>query len=146
MDKSLMINIHRILVFIRFDIRNPINIKLLESIVECIREKSGNGKLLEILSDEQHIIKQLLLEESELYENRNNIDEFLLIILEDILNMLNSGDYDIAYEMVDLIHILPELIISNNKKDLRVYWKLNIKQYSKKKKNDLAKKSKKYFY
>ena len=37
-----------------------------------------------------------------------------------------------AYDIADMLHVLPEIVIANQKKRLKQYWKIYVKPFHKK--------------
>ena len=41
-------------------------------------------------------------------------------------------EYKMAYDIADMLHVLPEIVIANQKKRLKQYWKIYVKPFHKK--------------
>lgn len=124
MSNNLLFNIQRILVFVRFDIKNPVNIQFIDAIIACLNTNIENEGLVNLIVNiEKKLKEQLVLERDIEIEYQDNSIKFMLQILEIIRGALKEKNYIMAYDMVDMLHIFPEIIITNQKKGIRSYWK-----------------------
>ena len=113
MDKNLLINMHRAMVFMRADIKREDNLHLLSLLCECIEkpnsdffekcQKSELPWLVEISSDN---FLQADGEKSDIAWFK----EFFVSICKRIIFSLEECDYRLAYKLCDGIHFIPELI------------------------------------
>ena len=73
---------------------------------------------------------QLIVEEAELQEMipDKQIKEFFIRALELMKTHILAQEYDIAYDIADMLHVLPEIVIDNNK-GLKQYWKNFVKPF-----------------
>ena len=53
-------------------------------------------------------------------------------ICDNLLRVLNSGDYITAVDFVDTVHCLPDIIAENRFTIPKSYWKSHMKSYRKK--------------
>ena len=124
-----MLNMQRIFTFIRFDIKNEQNIEVIRIILQ--KMSSTNSNFVNALKGHFDNTDQLLLEDGDIIENCE-ITGFMKDMLAELENSLMQGTYAYSYDIIDLIHFLPELIISNNKKQIKSFWKTNAKNFMEK--------------
>lgn len=76
---------------------------------------------------------QLIVEEGELQELifNSKLKEFTIRALELMKTYIMAQEYESAYELADMLHALPEIVIDNNKKGLKQYWKNYVKPFQK---------------
>ena len=127
MCKNFFENMHRILVLIRSDMQEENNTELLEFLITSIDKGWKNTEMLESVSKILPDIKQqLVLEDDEVYEINNKAKEYMLHVLRITWNALKEGNYELAYDLVDMLHVFPHLVISNDKKQIKDYWKIYV--------------------
>lgn len=119
----------RIFTFVRFDIKNEKNIEVIHIIFQNMN--STNSILVNALKGHFYNMDQLLFEDGDIIENYE-ITGFMKDMLAELENSLMQGTYAYSYDIIDLIHFLPELIISNNKKQIKSFWKTNAKNFMEK--------------
>lgn len=92
---------------------------------------------------------RLKYEESEYYFIQKEVIEFMKTAIHIMKDSLNTDRFDIAYDIADMLHVLPDIIIQRNKKQLkrcwRSYWKVYVEPLYKKWKCDAFTKYKKFF-
>lgn len=150
MDKNMLINFYTIMIAMRFDIKNKENKDLI-----CILMKVFNGSInnkemcdaiVRIMPDWKARLK---FEESEYYFIQKEIMEFIRTAMRMIKDNLNADGFDIAYDITDMLHALPDIIIQQNKKQSkrcwRSYWKIYVDPVYKKWKCHTLTKYKKFF-
>ncbi len=76
---------------------------------------------------------QLIVEEGELQELifNSKLKEFTIRALELMKTYIMAQEYELAYELADMLHALPEIVIDKNKKGLKQYWKNYVKPFQK---------------
>ena len=131
---------------IRSDIKADNNIFVIEQMINCINIKADNTTLVYLLIGKANYINQLILKNGKIVHDDNNISEFIVMILNMAKLSIEKQEYELAYDCIDLVHFLPELIIDYNRLNLKRYRKVHIKKFSKKWTRDIYKNSKKYFY
>ena len=146
MNKSVLINLHRIMVFIRFDIKNKRNNDILCILIQSfdglIDNKDMCDAIVRIMPDWK---VQLIREELEDLFIHEKIIEFVKKAMEIARDNLNTNEFDIAYDIADILHVLPDIVIQNDKKGLKKYWKVYIERFNKKWKCDALARFKRYF-
>lgn len=147
MDSNFLLNVQRIMVFMRFNISSPQNTELVDILTNCMNSNCDNCLLVDLISNRQgELREQLLLEEGEGYGTNNNIKSFLLQMLEFISEGVDTQNYDMAYDIVDMLHVLPDVIIANDRKQLKQYWKIYVKPVLKRRKRERVYEIKKTYY
>lgn len=146
MNEYMLINFQRIMVFLRCDIKDRRSIDIL-----CILMKAFDGLINnEEMCDE--IVKimpdwkaQLIYARYEYCFIQQEIIEFMKIAVQIMVDSLSSKELDIAYDIADILHVLPDVIIQKDKKGLKKYWETYVERFNDKWKcGDLAK-FKRYF-
>ena len=77
---------------------------------------------------------QLMDEEDEWQELALDMQlkEFIIRALELVKKYMLIQEYEIAYDIVDMLHGLPEIIIADNEKGLKQYWKNYVRPFQRK--------------
>lgn len=126
-------NVYRVLVFIRNDIYNNNNSGLIKMLIDCIGDESLNSEMATVLINNSLMERnQLILQDGEAYKVKKEAKEFVLRVLCMIHKELDEKKYDCAYDMVDMLHVFPQVIIANDKRQIRQYWKIYVKPIMKK--------------
>lgn len=127
---------HRILVYIRSDIYNNENIELVRNLSLCIDENMTNDEMVkQIINISPALKHQLILRNDEIFRLNAEANDYVLNSLQIILNELQEKDYDLAYDMVDVLHVFPHVVIANDKRQIKSYWKFFVKPIIKRIKN-----------
>lgn len=150
MDKNMLINFYTIMITIRFDIKNKENKDivciLMKAFDGLINNKEMCDAIVKIMPDWRARLKY---EESEYYFIPKEVIEFMKTAIHIMKDSLNTDRFDIAYDIADMLHVLPDIIIQRNKKQLkrcwRSYWKVYVEPLYKKWKCDAFTKYKKFF-
>ena len=128
MCNNFLENMHRILVYVRSDIYNNENIELVRILSLCISENMSNDDMVNQITNISPVLKQqLILQDDEIYQLNTEAKDYVLNSLQIILNELKEKDYDLAYEMVDALHVFPHVVITNDKRQIKSYWKVFVK-------------------
>ncbi len=121
-------NMHRILVYVRSDIYNNKNRELVRILSLCISENMQNDEMVRRIIDIYPFLKQqLIIQNDEMYRLNVDAEDYVLCALQIIGNALEEKDYSLAYDMVDALHVFPHVIIANEKKRIKNYWKVFVK-------------------
>ncbi len=145
-DRKDLYDIHYALVLIRSDICNPINTKVLFQIINVLeaRDNAEDNQIrrgissIEGIDDERwgfafhynyYVIHQVLKNE--------NVYILLITLLQQLSAVLEQGEYDKAYDLVDSFHCLPQLLAENNFMIPKSFWKRFYKNYRKMFERDL---------
>lgn len=146
----MLINFYTIMITIRFDIKNKENKDivciLMKAFDGLINNKEMCDTIVKIMPDWRARLKY---EESEYYFIQKEVIEFMKTAIHIMKDSLNTDRFDIAYDIADMLHVLPDIIIQRNKKRLkrcwRSYWKVYVEPLYKKWKCDAFTKYKKFF-
>ena len=146
MNESMLTNFYIIMVYIRFDIKNKENkdiIYLLNQAVDgLINNKEMCEAIIRIMPDWKEQLKD---EGSEYHFIHEKIIEFVKVAMYIMEDRLTMNEYDIAYDIADMLHVLPEIIIQNKKRRLKRYWQVYVENFHKKWNCDDFTKFKRYF-
>lgn len=124
MNRISIENIKTTAVYIRFDIKNELNIKLADIIINSLNGTITNNEMCEKICEIRPDIK---LDETFL-ENANigNIKDFLLYSFTLLKDNLLNENFNAAYDIVDMIQGLPEYKYFKNKSNMKRYYKTHI--------------------
>ncbi|MBQ3583826.1 MAG: hypothetical protein IJA27_03850 [Lachnospiraceae bacterium] len=135
MNINMWKNLQRIVVFIRFDIKNSNNPYIIEVITEAVKKNIKNEEMCEKI---YYIMpkwkKQLMVEDEEGQELLSNkkLKQFIIKALELMKYNILNQEYEIAYDIADMLQGLPENINISSKKDFKQYWKIYVTPFQKK--------------
>lgn len=150
-----MMCFHELLVFIRFNIREPCCKIILERILQFLGIVDNNKlspfrlfrmELLKLLdSDTRNTISELLDFSNFGYrtDNADEIFRYLPLIrvsISRIIEILDNNNYEQALALLNAIHCLPEALMSKNKWAPRSFWNNRIKLYRRTWDRDFVKK------
>lgn len=88
---------------------------------------------------------QLICEGYEYCLVQKEIIDFVKIAIQIMADSLKSNKFEIAYDIADMLHVLPDVVIQKEKKGLKKYWKTYVEKFNNKWKCDDLVKFKKYF-
>ena len=129
-------NMHRILVYVRSEIHNNENIELVRILGLCISNNMPNEEMVKIIIDMYPVLtQQLILPNDEIYGLSAEAKDYVLCALQIISNALEEKDYELDYDMVDVLHVFPHVVIANEKRQIKSYWKVYVKPIIKRVKN-----------
>ena len=141
MDKNVLINMHRILVYIRSDIKYVFNESILDLLIAAVKMDEPNIEFVRNINKlvaekskiksfftKKNIVKFSELVDGNSTENRLNssINEILVYAFNKAKELLANKQYEIAYDLVDAIHVLPETYSESKVEQLDNYWKVYI--------------------
>lgn len=128
-------NLQRIFVFIRFDIKDKKNSHVIDIVTKVIDNDMTNDEMCKMIVCLMPKWKgQLILKECDMQEIMLNrqLKEFIIRALEFMKEHLLYQNYETAYDIADMLHVLPEIVVDNKKKELKLYWKDYVKPFQKK--------------
>lgn len=135
MKANMWKNLQRIFVFLRFDIKNKNNSQIIDIIINVINNNTNNDEMCKMIFYIMPKWKgQLISEEDELQELifDMQLKQFIIRALELMKTNILIQQYEIAYDIADMLQGLPEIVIANNKKGLKQYWEIYVKPFQKK--------------
>lgn len=106
--KNNRIDEEQIIILNATDILNKLNIS--------ISLKSQKGEKLPSLLD----------------EDEDKFSRFILYALQEVEKSLDNSMHHMAYDIVDAIHVFPEIFISSPPRNFKEYWNIYIKPVQKK--------------
>jgi len=117
--------LHNIFIYIRNNISSEIIIILLKLILHKIQspyEESDYGQIILCKKvDVYDFIKEFL--ELNQFTCKEIILNYILgYALTRVIKLLEKSEYDEAYDLIDSVHILPEIIYNLSKRKLKDYW------------------------
>lgn len=142
MDHNMLINFHKVIVIIRYNIHNPENITLINDLKFILKNNYSNEEMINIINKRNLLVNENIqfkkgevfhIEKDYLNNEESEIaKEFLIYAFNKIEYFINQNMFEMAYDIVDVIHVFPELFIDYNKIKLKKYWKIYIKPFQKK--------------
>ena len=133
MNESTLTNFYRIMVFIRFDIKNEENKDIVCILIQAfdglINNKEMCDAIVKIMPDWK---TQLRYEESEYYFIQKQIIEFAKTALYIMKESLATNAFEIAYDIADLLHVLPDIVLQKKTNQWNSYWKMYVDPFNKK--------------
>lgn len=135
MEQSKWENMERIFIQMRFDIENPNNEQIADSIIQSITQNSTNLELYKSISTLMPEWKTNLISSSPNQKNISCSKEIILFIiksLEFFKKYLQTQQYQISCDIVDILQGLYGIVLTNSKKSLKQYWKIYIAPFHKK--------------
>lgn len=127
MCKNYFENMYRILVLIRSNIRDKKNIEVLEVLITSVEKEWKNTEVIGVISEIMPDLKrQLLLQNDKCYKLTDEAKEYLLRTLHIAQKGLIESRYDVAYDVVDMLHVFPHVIIANDRQQTEDYWKIYV--------------------
>ena len=127
-------NLERIFIFLRFDIKNKNNSHVIDIIIKAINNNNSNEEMCKMIFYTMPKWKeQLILKEDERKELIfcMQLKQFIIRALELMKTNILIQEYEMAYDIADMLQGLPEIVIANNKKGLKQYWKIYVKPFQK---------------
>lgn len=138
MDKNMLVNFRIVMVFMRSDIRNVENRCIVKILSQAFAGEINNQEMCGALVRSMPGWKtQLRYGEAGEYMFRENITRFVRTALSVMEGHLTANAYEAAYDVADLLHVLPDVVLQENKKQLKRYWKVYVRTYEKKWKCDV---------
>lgn len=135
MDKYLLQNFYKLMVLMRSDIKNSKNLIICELILNAINSQIPNETLLFKLSEIFNLDDYQNFFSFDSGDNiciKNNELKIITVGVEEVLNCLQLNKYDFAYDLIDALHILPEVLSNNGNIELYDYWKTYFENLTKK--------------
>lgn len=132
-NESMLINFQIVMVFMRSDIKNEENKYILEILIQAFDGKLNNQEMCEALAIRRPDWKtQLKYEENTDHLISEKMTGFVRMALGMMEAYLVTNAFDAAYDIADLLHVLPDVVIQENEKQLKRYWKVYVRPFEKK--------------
>ena len=138
LTKVLLNNLTIIMVYMRNDISNKENIIITSILLDAFCDNINNDQMCD------NIALTNVPWNSQLKRDIDNCSEscneyYKHFIVETLLffkDLLFSKQYKVAYQMADILHVLPDVILDNEKKSKKDFWKTFIIPFEKN--NDIS--------
>lgn len=121
--------------FFRYDIKNKNNLEVVDILIKVINDNVSNDKMCRMILDKMPMWNEQLVVEGdnrkEVFDNKSR-KLFVIEALELLKDKLLFREYEMAYDIADILQGLPDIVISNKKEGFRQYWKLYVKPFQKK--------------
>ena len=136
MSDLFLLNLEKIFIYVRYDLERIENKNIILCVINVINEFECNNDELykQIKKLSLELSKCIILShENEIkIVNRMVYGQFLIDSLDFFLKLLNDNEYEKAYDVIDILHAVPNVIIINEKKSKRLFYKTYIKKFSRK--------------
>lgn len=130
------------LSLIRNDIKFSYNSLILENIIKAINNKNDSyqpnnirkyvSQIEELMDERWAFIKvQNYYTKSPTIIKDERVNELLSSLLCNLLFLIESSKYEQAYELADIAHAIPEILVDFNGKITKSFWENRIKLYAK---------------
>lgn len=141
LTKNDLYDISFVLILIRSDIEKPYNIEVLQRILYVVQDdislednqiRKAISKVTAIEKDKwgfvfcnnTYVFHQIIRDKE--------VKELLVSVISDILKCLAEKQYEKAWDLVDTIHFLPQILADNNMRIPPTFWKATTRKYRKK--------------
>lgn len=141
-SKNDLYDINSSLILIRNNIRYKFNIAILDKIIQvlmCNGQDFEDNQVRKAIASISNLDQELwyYVYHNNIYTNHkllknSQIYKLLITICNTLKELLEVQEFDKAYDLVDSVHCLPEIIAENNFSIPKSYWKSFIKSYRKK--------------
>jgi len=134
MEEDVWRNLKTIFIFIRFDIKNKKNVQVTDAVIKIIEENCTLEEMCKkILNIMPEWTEQLIIEGNEKkLICKKELKIFIIRALELMKISIELQNDKMAYDIADMLHALPDIIIANRKNCLKEYWKIYVKPVQKK--------------
>lgn len=134
MEEITWKNLERVFVFVRFEIKNDKNCLIADAIIVGIKNHVTNEELCDMLIEAMpewkgRFHKETGVKQEVLYNEE--LEQFIVRAVELMKDNLEIQRYDLAYDLADMLHALPGIILANKKNGLKSYWKIYVKSVQK---------------
>ncbi|MCL2421503.1 MAG: hypothetical protein FWD03_06560 [Defluviitaleaceae bacterium] len=134
MDKNILLNYHRIFVFMRHDIKQEVNRKIVDLLLDSLHKHVKNNDfvveirkmMMSMPNTENFNLLERDTDDKAVVDGEAEIRSILLYAVAEIKQLLKNKAYDEAYDIVDAIHALPEIFANDRANHLSEYWKIYI--------------------
>ena len=123
LKKSFLINLYKAFVFIRSDIQRFENKKIIGALINIFSNSTDYDVYIKALPIDFSIVSCEI--DVEVYMPES-FREIFLYTLKKLNNLLNNMLYEEAYDLVDAVHGLPELIALQRTQNLEDFWDIYI--------------------
>lgn len=137
--KHDLYDIAKAFINIRHNVKEKSNIEVLEAIISVLNKgynDSEDNQIRRALRELKNLDIELwyyvyhdnIYTHHYLFNNENIYKLFKTLCRETIL-LLENGDFERAYDLIDAYHSLPEIVANNNFIIPKSYWRTYIKSY-----------------
>ena len=128
-------NLHKIFVFLRYDIENINNSYVIDIMINVLNNDDSNEKMCNMIFQIMPKWKEQLIVNADEEEQRVcyiQLKQYIIKTLELIKNNILVQNFEMAYDIVDMLQGLPVITEINRKKELKQYWKIYVMPFQKK--------------
>lgn len=128
-------NLKRVFVFVRFEIKNDKNCQIADAILYGMKNHVTNEELCDMLIQAMPEWKEKFHTKTEIKQEilyNEELEQFIVHAVELMKDHLEIQHYDLAYDLADMLHALPDIVLANEKNGLKNYWKIYVKPVQKK--------------
>lgn len=135
MEQSKWNNLEKIFILMRFDIKNQNNGQIADIVIQSINQNFTSSELCKAVSSLMPEWKAHFVSSTSAKKDlacSEEITSFIIKALEFFKINLQTQQYQISYDIVDILQGLYGIVLSNSKQSLKNYWKIYIKPFHKK--------------
>jgi len=129
----LLKNFIAIAVYLRNDITNPVNTDIVSAVIKAFEGNISNDEMCSKICEAEPLMAERLeygQAEYALSEESRIKYDFICESLKYLYEQLNLRNYDRAYNLADLLHVFPDVML-NDKNSKKLYWKIYVLGYKK---------------
>ena len=133
MNRCILENLKRIMILLRSDIQNRRGKELVHLCHQAFQNQMSNGemckKMIEMMPAWQDWLN---CGETPDWFVQEDVAAFINMALEVMEETLHAGEFEMAYDLADLLHVVPDVIAKNDKASMKRYWKVFVVKFHQK--------------
>ncbi len=136
MNRCILENLKRIMILLRSDIRNRRGRELVHLFRQAFQSQMSNGELCgEMMEMMPEWCSWLSCGETPARDEvwvQEELAAFISQALEVMEETLHADEFEMAYDLADMLHVVPDVIVKNDKMSMKSYWKRFVVPFHKK--------------
>lgn len=133
MNPCILENLKSIMILMRSDIRNRRGKEIVHLLHRAVLNQMSNGEMCEKMIEWMPEWRGWLLygEKPDQFVP-DGMMVFVNQALEVMKEALHAGEFEMAYDLADMLHVVPDVIAENDKASMKSYWKAFVVPFHKK--------------
>ena len=133
MKNCMLENLKSIMILLRSDIRNRRGKELVHLCHQAFQNQMSNGEMCEKMIEMMPAWQGWLnCGETPDWFVQEDVAAFINMALEVMEETLHAGEFEMAYDLADLLHVVPDVIAKNDKASMKRYWKVFVVKFHQK--------------
>ncbi|MDE7183112.1 MAG: hypothetical protein K2O40_01275 [Lachnospiraceae bacterium] len=133
MNPCILENLKSIMILMRSDIRNRRGEEIVHLFHRAFLNQMRNSELCEKMIEMMPEWRGWLIDGEKTDQViPDRLLAFVNLALEVMREALHAGEFEMAYDLADMLHVLPDVIADNDKASRRSYWKIFVVSFQKK--------------